>query len=64
VIVDRVIAMLDGVLPSRLAGEIRRSILDGSFREAKAAFLAAYQPSAPEVARDQRARWLVAHGRA
>ncbi len=48
----------------RLAGEIRRSILDGTFREAKAAFLAAYQPSDPEVARDQRARWLVAHGRA
>jgi queuine tRNA-ribosyltransferase len=48
----------------RLAGEIRRSILDGTFSEAKAAFLAAYQPSDPEVARDQRARWLVAHGRA
>ena len=47
----------------RLAGEIRQSILDGTFREAKAAFLAAYQPSDPEVARDQRARWLVAHGR-
>ena len=47
----------------RLAEEIRRSILDGTFREAKAAFLDAYQPSDPEVARDQRARWLVAHGR-
>jgi queuine tRNA-ribosyltransferase len=47
----------------RLAGEIRDHILAGTFAEAKAAFLAGYQASDPEVARDQRARWLVAHGR-
>ena len=36
----------------------------GTFREAKAAFLADYQATDPDVAREQRARWLVAHGRA
>ena len=48
----------------RLAGEIRASILRGTFAADKAAFLAAYQTSDPEVARAQRAQWLVAHGRA
>jgi queuine tRNA-ribosyltransferase len=47
----------------RLAGTIRASILGGTFAEEKAAFLAAYQTSDPVVAREQRARWLVAHGR-
>ncbi|HMA34495.1 MAG TPA: tRNA guanosine(34) transglycosylase Tgt [Chloroflexia bacterium] len=47
----------------RLADEIRQSILAGTFGAAKAAFLATYQPSDPAVAREQRARWLVAHGR-
>jgi queuine tRNA-ribosyltransferase len=47
----------------RLAAEIRAHILAGTFREAKAAFLAAYQTTDPDVARDQRALWLAAHGR-
>ncbi len=47
----------------RLAGEIRAHILAGTFPAAKADFLAAYQTADPEVARDQRARWLIAHGR-
>jgi queuine tRNA-ribosyltransferase len=47
----------------RLTEEIRAAILDGTFAERKAAFLAGYQPSDPAVARAERARWLQAHGR-
>ncbi len=48
----------------RLAERIRASIVAGTFREEKAAFLARYQVTDAAVAREQRARWLVAHGRA
>jgi hypothetical protein len=47
----------------RLTEEIRAAILDGTFAERKAAFLAGYQSSDPAVAHAERARWLQAHGR-
>jgi len=48
----------------RLTDEIRRSILNGTFSEQRASFLAEYQPADLEKAREQRALWLTAHGRA
>ncbi len=48
----------------RLTETIRAAILDGTFAERKAAFLARYQISDPAVARTERERWLLAHGRA
>jgi len=43
-----------------LAAEIRQSILEGRFSQARESFLAAYRPPDEEVREEQRARWLAA----
>lgn len=47
----------------RTAEEIRGSILDGTFPQYRAEFLARYKPSDRETAIKQRQQWLQAHGR-
>jgi queuine tRNA-ribosyltransferase len=43
-----------------LAAEIRQSIVEGRFIQARASFLAAYRPPDETVREEQRARWLAA----
>ena len=47
----------------RLTEEIRAAILDGTFAARRAAFLAGYQGTDPDVARVERARWIAARDR-
>jgi queuine tRNA-ribosyltransferase len=48
---------------TRTVGEIRASILDGTFRQYREEFLARYKPSDRLVAQQQHSLWLQAHGR-
>jgi queuine tRNA-ribosyltransferase len=48
---------------TRVAAEMRASILDNSFPRYREEFLARYKPSDREAAIKQRALWLQAHGR-
>lgn len=48
---------------TRTMGEIRASILNGSFTQYREEFLARYKPSDRVVAQQQHTLWLQAHGR-
>jgi queuine tRNA-ribosyltransferase len=48
---------------TRIAGEMRAAILNGSFPQYREDFLARYKPTDREAAVKQRQQWLKAHGR-